>query len=1315
MGMSFIKIRNQFWFLLLCIVCCRAVSYGAIRLPSIIGDNMVLQQNSQAPLWGWSNPNQDITVNCGWNAQNINCKADNAGRWRVNVSTPGYSGPHTITISTNDDSVSVVNVMVGEVWLCSGQSNMQCYVGPITWPGVFDYQQVIDDSANSNIRMFTVMSSSLSAEPLEDCSGDWKQSAPSSVGSFSAVAYFFAKELNSQLNVPVGVINTSLGGTRIETWTDEDSLRTLGYCDAELDSYNSGGVVLNVNSATVLYNSMIAPLIPYRIAGAIWYQGESNVNNSGQYESLFSAMVEGWRGKWQQGDFPFYFAQIAPFKYSCTDDCAAKLRQAQFNSLAVSNTGMIVTTDLVDNINDIHPRNKEDVGKRLSLWALSKSYAKNGIVCSGPLFKSLKAEVGSLRVSFDYAGGGLTARDGGLTHFEIAGQNMNFVDAAAVIQNDTVVVSSSRIPVPYAVRFGWANDAVGNLFNNEGLPASPFEASLPLASPDNSVALSQYDVFYYGDIKTGWAYSDPGNYHVTESANAVGITGYALSFTNSVFDSTNCSLTFSAGHSLNSGSRIPNNSTVYVSAWVKKTVNFAQTQSNTGPEIWLRLTSPHNNEDYRSNTAVSLRNSLTFGWSDPSSIAYSQISSSEWRYFEFPVQVGHSGCAGGWSGLSANVTSRAGWGGDLAAGFNGTIYFDNICVKINKDVPAEPVEFAVIENDDVQVRLAKDIHYALESVIINGVQFKSSLDFPSFVVRSSSGGYTLKPYDSNWQVAADVNDVASTAVVTYSRPEIEVVVKYQFTDYGVLISAEPVRETSYKLIGLNSGNAMMTVGSSQTGSADAFVLSPFGGGEIINFDPAGSSRNASHLQNWTFQAGFTGIGYGGRGLIVRSPQQGAIWSYGRQYIRDDYSLVCGFETFYRPQASAYSMPIADNKIEIQLAVVEDENTDGQFDWVDLGFLYSELFIKKNENLDKGFLNSVAGKIDVSAPPLNVLNYSQLLPQIEAIDFAPQTWWLVGAHTSPEKSYCDPPYSVSPDASHRGDYFAFKAACASAGARIGLHEMAQDITPQMPDWPVPVMLRSDGQPYVSGWSAYFKSIDDKGFFYFLNKHFKNWQVEEGDSWHWDVLTAEAPRENYDPEHVATYGSNFRDRVKLLKYVKDHGIHITSEGLQEQMAQYCDFAWHAVIAGNEMVGGTTGGQGEFESTMHVPLLPVLFLGKSYYAMAWPVAKNMLYGGRYVYEGTSINAAELQAGMMPQVNAWSSIANRRVTDIDYEGGVWTVKYSPEATLTANLSNNTWTLDIPQTCDTASHILQDINNDCVVDYRDFAILSDNWGMESF
>jgi hypothetical protein len=397
------------------------------------------------------------------------------------------------------------------------------------------------------------------------------------------------------------------------------------------------------------------------------------------------------------------------------------------------------------------------------------------------------------------------------------------------------------------------------------------------------------------------------------------------------------------------------------------------------------------------------------------------------------------------------------------------------------------------------------------------------------------------------------------------------------------------------------------------------------------------------------------------------------------------------------------MPIADAKIEIQLAVVSDENQDGEFDWVDVGILYSNLFIKKNENLDPGLLHSVIGKIDVSAPPANVLDYSQLLPQIAAVDFAPQTWWLVGAHTAPEKEYVDPPYSTMPDPNHRGDYFAFKAACAAVGARIGIHEMAQDITPAMPDWPVPVMLRSDGQPYVSGWNAYFKAIDDPGFLPFLSSHFTNWQVEEGDSWHWDVLTAEAPRENYDPGHVATYGKNFRDRVAVLTYIKEQGIHMTSEGLQEGMAEYCDFGWHAVVAGNQMVGGSTGGEGEFEATMHVPLLPVLFLGKSYYGMAWSVSKTLLYGGRYAYENTYLDVPGLRAGM-PQVNAWSQIANRRVRDIDYENGVWTVNYEPCASLTANLSTDSWTLDIPST------YRSDVNEDCYVDLLDFMIISGDW-----
>lgn len=626
-----------------------------VKLPSLFADGMVLQQRSNVTVWGWAEPGERVSVRGSWQwLGRSTATTDAEGRWQVRLNTPRAGGPHTLTIQGNNEIV-LSDILIGEVWVCSGQSNMEWTLRMLATE---DARQAAAEADYPQIRLFSVKRV-YNVEPQADCEGQWQVCTPETALNFSAVAYYFGRELHEKLNVPIGLINTSWGGTPAEAWASAAALRahgdfgdalnrieypeqyeqaareqfardvalweqqlpefdrgtqenwqapalddsdwetmelpglwsgtelenldgvvwfrritnlppswaradleltlgpiddidtvwingvkvgtTVGYdrprtyripaqvlrtgpnviavrvVDLQLEGGFSGssdamrigapgetervgatvagqwkykigyrGAVpavpqsartapLNQNTPTVLYNTMIHPLIPFRIAGAIWYQGESNVGRSLQYRTLFPAMITDWRTRWGQGDFPFYYVQIAPYRYDRSDaPDSAFLREAQMLSLkSATNVGMAVTMD-IGSESDIHPRNKHDVGKRLALWALGKTYNQRGVVFSGPLYKAMKVERDTIRLSFDHVGGGLVSRGGPLAAFEIAGIDRTFVPAKADIVGDSVVVSSSQVPNPVAVRYAFRNWVQPNLFNAAGLPASSF-------------------------------------------------------------------------------------------------------------------------------------------------------------------------------------------------------------------------------------------------------------------------------------------------------------------------------------------------------------------------------------------------------------------------------------------------------------------------------------------------------------------------------------------------------------------------------------------------------------------------------------------------------------------------------------------------------------------------------------------------------------------------------------------------------------------------------------------------------------------------
>ncbi|MCY7423105.1 MAG: 9-O-acetylesterase [Chitinophagaceae bacterium] len=640
-------------FQLLLFILIASHSWAKVTLPTVITDNMVLQQKTNAALWGKADAGKSIAITTGWNSQKYTAVVDANGDWKVKVSTPSFGGPYIITINDGDE-VKLNNVLIGEVWVCSGQSNMEMPLAG--WGKIFNYEEEIAQANFPSIRLLQLdhITSNVPIKEAKVSNNGWTMCTPEYVANFSSVAYFFAREIHNKTRIPIGLIHTSWGGTIAEAWISGTTLKTtedfaaattaieksagseskedfqlklkdwenkvltkdagynngqavwaatntsgdwktmkqpglwestalpefdgvvwfkkkinipaamagkevtlsLGTIDdnditwlngekvGETTGYNvnrkytippnlvkegeneltvrvfdgSGGggfyddtsklflaggdgqtlslagdwqykVGLNLkdvgagpvqnngpNRPSVLFNAMINPILNYTIKGAIWYQGESNAGRAYQYRWLFPTLIKDWRKQWGVGEFPFYFVQLANFMKPYTDpeeSAWAELREAQLMTLSLPNTGMAVTIDIGNDV-DIHPKNKQDVGKRLALIALAKNYGKT-MAFSGPMYQSQTIEGNKIRLNFKYVEEGLKAKEGStLAGFEIAGADKKFYKATAGIQGRQVVVSSSDVAKPIAVRYDWANNPDGNLFNTADLPASPF-------------------------------------------------------------------------------------------------------------------------------------------------------------------------------------------------------------------------------------------------------------------------------------------------------------------------------------------------------------------------------------------------------------------------------------------------------------------------------------------------------------------------------------------------------------------------------------------------------------------------------------------------------------------------------------------------------------------------------------------------------------------------------------------------------------------------------------------------------------------------
>lgn len=434
-----------------------------VTLPTIFSDNMVLQRNSEVKFWGWASPKEEVKITPSWNNQEFKITANSYAYWEIAIPTTKEGGPFSIAFKGYNE-VILKNILIGEVWLCSGQSNMEMTAN---W-GINNGDEEVKNATNSNIRFFTVPKLTATT-PQNNLSGNWVECSPETMKNFSAVGYFFAKRLQEDLkNVPIGLISSNWGGTSAEVWMPKtlfeknpellkaiEDKKPNEYCPIE---------------ASLAFNAMINPLVGYKIAGTLWYQGESNVG-SAIYDKTFSTLIYSWRTLWNY-DFPFYFVQIAPYQYGENHFGGAEVRDFQRRTLQVPKTGMVVTSD-ISTADDIHPKDKKSVGIRLANLALANTYKTNSNLVNGPLFKNIEISKNKVIVNFDYSDG-LYFKDKKTNQFEIAGSDNVYHLAKAEIKNNEVILTSDKVQIPTKVRFAWKNSAQSQLFNKANLPASTF-------------------------------------------------------------------------------------------------------------------------------------------------------------------------------------------------------------------------------------------------------------------------------------------------------------------------------------------------------------------------------------------------------------------------------------------------------------------------------------------------------------------------------------------------------------------------------------------------------------------------------------------------------------------------------------------------------------------------------------------------------------------------------------------------------------------------------------------------------------------------
>lgn len=448
-----------------------------VKLPAFFSDGMVMQQQSDANLWGTATPGKPVTLTTGWDEKTYRTTADARGNWKLTVRTPEAGGPYALTLTDGEPTV-LNNILIGELWICSGQSNMEMPMKGYKNQPIEGANMDILRSSNPSLRLFTVKRHSTFL-PQYDVTGTWQEAAPSVVREFSATAYYFGRLLNEILDVPVGLIVTAWGGSAAEAWMTEDMLRAfpeakIPRSEADITSKN--------RTPTALYNGMLHPLIGVTMRGVAWYQGEDNTNRAHSYADMFTTLINGWRAAWQQGDFPFYYCQIAPYDYALITEPgkepvqSALIREAQSQvEHRVPNTGMAVLLD-AGMEKGIHPGKKKVAGERLGLLALSKTYGIEGIHAESPYYKSMEVQGDTVIVSFERADMWIAGKECFESKlFSVAGEDKVFYPAKAWIVRSKMYARSEKVPHPVAVRYAFDNYVDGDVFC-DGLPLSSFRS-----------------------------------------------------------------------------------------------------------------------------------------------------------------------------------------------------------------------------------------------------------------------------------------------------------------------------------------------------------------------------------------------------------------------------------------------------------------------------------------------------------------------------------------------------------------------------------------------------------------------------------------------------------------------------------------------------------------------------------------------------------------------------------------------------------------------------------------------------------------------
>jgi sialate O-acetylesterase len=439
-----------------------------ILLPAVLANHMVLERNTTVPIWGWSDPGESIAVTGSWaSGDTIKTQATRDGRWRVDLPTKDAGGPYTLSVKGAWETVTLTDVMLGEVWLCSGQSNMEFNAN---W-GVDNKATEVAQADFPGIRFFHVPK--VGADyPQVDCQAKWVLCSPQTMPDQTAVGYFFARELQKNLKVPVGIIQAAWSGTPAEVWVRQDRIVSNPTLVAhQFDDHSRGWPV----KEGVLYNGMISPVIPYALAGALWYQGESNTRRPGAYATLMDTLVSGWRQDFGR-NFSFYFVQIAPFAYDSTQQRAYILREQQAKAVQmIPGSGMVATGDIAGNIHDIHPKDKQDVGLRLARYALAETYHQPAGPYLTPVYKTATVKGNKILITVDHAEGGLVSTTRDIPYFQVAGADGKYVAAKAEIKKEGIEVQAAGVPAPVSVRYCFTNSAVPTVLGKDShLPLAPF-------------------------------------------------------------------------------------------------------------------------------------------------------------------------------------------------------------------------------------------------------------------------------------------------------------------------------------------------------------------------------------------------------------------------------------------------------------------------------------------------------------------------------------------------------------------------------------------------------------------------------------------------------------------------------------------------------------------------------------------------------------------------------------------------------------------------------------------------------------------------